>query len=126
MERVQIAIEVGPVGADALARLEAAGHLVRHEGERWRVIVTATVLGQHSVRAQAHVLAHDVIHDFALEALTQPPSIAIRDPDGVLDIADTEVMLDGVRRAYDPDPLKRYDPHWWQKQMELGLGERKA
>ncbi|WP_144276418.1 hypothetical protein [Demequina sp. NBRC 110053] len=125
MERVQLAIEVGPVTADARARLEAAGHHVRHDGQGWKVIVEAKILGQHSVRAQAHVLAHDLLHDFELEALTQPPAIAIRDPDGVLDIADTEVMLDGVRRSYDPDPLRREVPHWWQRHVELGLGERR-
>lgn len=122
---MQIAIEVGPVPADALARLEAAGHHVLHAGDQWRVIVTARVLGATSVRAQAHVIAHDVLHDYGLEALSSPPAVAIRDPDTILDLADTEVMLDGVRRSYDPDPLLQPRPHWWQRHMELGLGERK-
>jgi hypothetical protein len=123
---MQIAIEVGPVPADALARLQANGHQVHHVHEQWRVVVMARVLGASSVRAQAHVLAHDIIHDFGLTALSAPPAVAIRDPDTVLDLADTEVMLDGVRRSYDPDPLVRARPHWWQRHMELGLGERKA
>jgi len=122
---MQIAIEVGPVPARAQARLEAAGHAVHHHDDQWRVIVDARVIGQTSVRAQAHVIAHDVVHDFGLTALSSPPALAIRDPDGALDVAGTEVMLDGVRRSYDPDPLDQRGARWWQRQMELGLGERK-
>ncbi len=122
---MQIAIEVGPVPAEARARLEAAGHAVHCHGDQWRVIVDARVIGQTSVRSQAHVIAHDLVHDFGLTALSSPPAIALRDPDGALDVAGTEVMLDGVRRSYDPDPLDQPGPHWWQRHMELGLGERK-
>ena len=122
---MQIAIEVGPIAAATQLRLEAAGHRVVHVHGRWRVIVSAPVVGSSSVRAQAHVIAHDVIHDFSLEALSSPPAVAVRDPDTLLDLAGTALMLDGVRRSYDPDPLDRGEPHWWQKQMELGLGERK-
>lgn len=110
---MELAIEVGPVLADARARLETAGHRVRCLPSGWRVIVTMRVLGANSVRAQAHVYAHDVIHDFGLTALTVPPAVGIRDPDARYDVADTLLMLDDVRRAYDPAPMRGQD-QWWR------------
>lgn len=126
MQRFEVAIEVGPIDAPTIDRLKDAGHVVYRGNRSWRVVATAPVTGRDSVRAQAHVLAAHIIESFGLDSLTDPPSLALRDPDALIDEATTELLLDDIRKAYDPDPLPRPRRKWWQRQMELGLGERKG
>jgi hypothetical protein len=126
VERYEIAIEVGPISPDTVARLKEAGHAVYRGNRTWRVVATERVLGRDSVRAQAHVLAAGILNEFELDPLHEPPTVVLRDPDASLDAATSELLLEDARRSYDPDPLTRPRRKWWQRQMELGLGERKG
>lgn len=125
MKRIELSIEVGPIDLDTIARLNDAGHQVYQGTVSWRVTAQAQVVGNDSVRAQAHVVARQLVRDFALTTVTDPPALSLRDPDTVIDALGTGLLLDEIRRSYDPDPLPRPKRKWYQKAMELGLGERK-
>lgn len=126
MDRVEISVEVGPIAPDVVARLKAAGHAVFRGSKSWRVVATTPVIGRGSIRSQAHVFARQVIREFGLEQLTDPPALSLRDPDSALDARGTALIVEEARRAYDPDPVPRPKRKWYQKAMELGLGERKG
>lgn len=125
MERFEVTIEVGPIAMDTVERLKAAGYAVFRGRDSWRVEATARVLGQDSVRAQAHVLVRAVLADYSLTPMSEPPAYSLRDPDDA-GSAGAYVMLHDLNRAYDPPPLARAPRKWWQRAMELGLGERKG
>lgn len=125
VKRVELSIEVEPIRDDVVARLKDAGYAVYQGSRTWRVVAEAPVVGRDSIRAQAHVVARQIVRTFDLEVTSDPPTIALRDPDTMIDAAGTGLILAEVRRAYDPDPLPRPKRKWYQKQMELGLGERK-
>ena len=120
-----MSIEVEPLGPDTVAALKAAGHRVFRSDDEWRVQVSAPAYGSNSLRAQAHVLVADTLADFSLAPTTQPPTYSLRDPEGDPD-ARPDLLLRENERAYDPDPLARPRRKWWQRAMELGLGERKG
>lgn len=126
MERVEIWVEVAPIPDDALERLKRAGYAVYRKGESWRVVANERVAGEDSVRSQAHAIARSIVRDFGLQTLTDPPSVTLRDPDSELDTVAARLILEDARRASDPDPLPRPKRKWYQRAMELGLGERKA
>lgn len=125
MERIQLSVEVAAIADDVVAELKAAGHEVFQGRSSWRVVTTVPTAGEGSVRAQAHDAARRIIREFGLQTLTDPPALSLRDPDTLIDTQGTNLVLDEVRRAYDPDPTPRPKRKWYQKQMELGLGERK-
>lgn len=125
ISRFEVSIEVAPIDPDKVESLKAAGHSVYRGPTSWRVDAIAPVVAQGSVRAQAHVLMRSIVEQFELETLTDPPSFALRDPDDY-DTPAAQLMLEDVRRAYDPDPLTRARRRWYQRWMELGLGERKG
>ena len=125
MQRFEVSLEVAAIDLDTVDRLKAAGYAVFRGPQSWRVEVTAPVLGQASVRAQAHVLVRSIVAEYELTPLTEPPAYSLRNPDDA-DSVGAYVMLDDLRRAYDPLPLERPKRKWWQRAMELGLGERKG
>lgn len=124
-QRIEVSIEVGPIEPDTVEALKAAGFAVYRGPRSWRVDAIEPVIAPTAIRAQAHVLMRRIVDDFGLETLTEPPAFALRDPDD-LDAPGTELMLDDIRRAYQPDPLPRQRRRWYQRMMELGLGERKG
>lgn len=124
-EKFEMSIEVGPIPPEVVERLKSAGHSVYRGNPSWRVEAAAPVLGKRSVRAQAQALATKIVKDFGLEVITNPPVISLRDPDVVHKMR-SDFILDRERRAYDPLPLSRPKRKWWQRAMELGLGERKG
>jgi hypothetical protein len=126
MERVDISVEVGPIDPTTVQQLKDAGFAVYRGSRSWRVVRTEKVVGRDSVRSQAHALARSLVRDYALTMLTDPPSIALRDPDSELDTVAARLLLEDARRASDPDPLPRPPRKWYQRAMELGLGERKG
>jgi hypothetical protein len=125
ISRFEISIEVAAIDLDTVERLKAAGYAVFRGHEAWRVEATAPVLGQESVRAQAHVLVRSIVADYGLTLLSEPPAYSLHNPDDA-DGPGAYVMLHDLRRAYDPQPLARPKRKWWQRAMELGLGERKG
>jgi hypothetical protein len=106
MSAIELSIGVYQPSRDAAARLEQAGHrlYVSHLG--WRVIVTMRLLGTESRRSHAHVVARDLIRDFGLEAVTEPPTVSLHDPEGDIDLKIASLVLEDARRASDPDPLQ--------------------
>lgn len=125
MQRFEVTLEVAAIEPNTVDRLKAAGFAVFRGRDSWRVEATAPVLGQESIRAQAHVLVRSIVADYGLKPLSEPPSYSLRNPDDAGG-AGAYVMLDDLRRAYDPQPLARPKRKWWQRAMELGLGERKG
>lgn len=123
--RIKVSIEVGPIDQPTIDALKAAGHVVYRDKQSWRVDVIEDVISPTAIRAQAHVLVRRVIEDFGLQPLSDPPRFGLRDPDD-LDLPGAQLMLEGVRRSYDADPLERPKRRWYQRAMELGLGERKG
>lgn len=126
MDRFEIALEVAPIEPDVVEALKGAGHTVYRGSASWRVVAIGPAVPWKPVRDQANAFAHDLVLDFGLVPLNLPPVVALRDPDATLDTIAAELVLEDARRAYDPDPLTRAPRRWWQKQMELGLGERKG
>ncbi|PKQ25149.1 MAG: hypothetical protein CVT64_11515 [Actinobacteria bacterium HGW-Actinobacteria-4] len=126
MKHCELSIEVAPIPPHVVARLKAAGLGVLEGRTSWRVITTFDVVGQDSVRAQAHAVSRSVIKEFELAVITDPPALSLRDPEAVLDERGTALMLEELRKAYDPDPLPRPKRKYYQRAMELGLGERKG
>lgn len=124
-QRIEVSIEVGPIDLPTIDALKAAGHAVFRGSQSWRVDVIEPVIAPNAIRAQAHVLVRRIIEDFHLTPLSDPPKFGLRDPDD-LDLPGAQLMLEGVRRAYEPDPLPRPKRRWYQRAMELGLGERKG
>lgn len=126
MERFDVAVEVGPIAPPVVERLKDDGHTVYQGKRTWRVITTVPVDPARSVREHASDVAANLIIDYRLDPLHTPPTVVVRDPDAIYDVAAAELILEDARRASDPDPLTRHKRRWWQKQMELGLGERKG
>lgn len=117
-----MSIEVGPIDPSVIERLKAAGYAVYRGKRSWRVEVVATVIASGSVRSQAHVLARQIMRDYGLEALTDPPAIALWDPDYGMDDR-PELVLREARKAYDPEPLVRPPRKWFRKQWELDTND---
>lgn len=126
MKHCELSLEVAPLQPDVVAQLKAAGHGVLAGADSWRVITTFDVAGSGSVRAQAHAVSRGLIKEFQLELISDPPALSLRDPEAVLDERGTALMLAELRKAYDPDPLPRPKRKYYQRAMELGLGERKG
>ncbi|MBN2177230.1 MAG: hypothetical protein JW722_06185 [Demequinaceae bacterium] len=125
MKCFEVTIEVGPILPETVGRLKADGYAVFKGRESWRVQTTVPVLASGSIRAQAHYVALKVIDEYRLAPLTDPPAIALRDPDAGLDER-PDLILHDTNRSYDPVPLPRAKRKWYQRAMELGLGERKG
>ncbi|MGC4174722.1 hypothetical protein [Demequina sp.] len=126
MTRLEIALEVAPIDAPTVQRLKDAGLEVYKGNRTWRVVAYAEPNESTPVRQQAINLANDILIDFRLDPLHRPPTVTLRYPDGETEQAVGDLLLEDARRASDPDPLPRPKRKWWQKQMELGLGERKG
>ena len=126
VERFEFALEVGPIEPEVVARLNEAGFSVYKGNRSWRVIAQGHPDGRQTIFDQAMAMASDILLDFRLKPLHAPPTVALRDPDAMVDTAMAELVLEDARRSYDPDPLPRQRRRWWEKQMELGLGERKG
>jgi hypothetical protein len=126
VKRIEIALEVGPIDPETVERLKSAGFTVFKGNRSWRVVAETAPKDGQPVLTQAVTFANDILIDFRLDPLHTPPSVTLRYPDGVLDRAIGELVLEDARRASDPDPIPRPKRKWWQKQMELGLGERKG
>lgn len=125
VKRFEIALEVGPIDEATVAGLKGAGYMVFRGESSWRVQASANVISTGAVRAQAHALAVSIIREFALTALTDPPAIAIRDPDAGLDDR-PDLLLADAERASDRPPMPRAPRKLYQRVMELGLGGRKG
>ena len=125
MKRFELAVEVDAIDAETIERLKADGYSVFRGKRSWRVQVIRDVLSQDAVAAQAHAAAIEIVRDYGLSATSDPPTHFLRDPDGPMDERPDLVLAD-ARRAEDPDPLPRPKRKWYQKAMELGLGERKG
>lgn len=106
MTAFELSIEVRQPSPVAIARLENAGHRLYASHLGWRLIVTAKLLGTISVRSHAHVIARDLIREFDLEAVTEPPTVSLHDPQGDIDLKIASLVLEDARRASDPDPLQ--------------------
>lgn len=126
MERVEVSVEVRAIDAPTVERLKSAGHVVYRGKRTWRVEMTLPVLGPSSVRAQAHVAARQLVRDFGLTPASDPIAVSLRDPDSMEAAAASAEVLSEARRAWDPEPIPRPRRRWWQRAMELGLGERKG
>lgn len=126
VHRIEIALEVGPIDAPTIARLKDAGFEVYKGNRTWRVVASTNPSDKEPVLDQAISLASDILIDFRLDPLHAPPTVSLRYPDDALETAMGDLVLEDARRASDPDPLPRPKRKWWQKQMELGLGERKG
>lgn len=120
-----MAVEVGPIVPETVERLKADGFAVFRGQESWRVQRMFPVLSDGTVRAQAHAYALKVIDTYGLTALSDPPALSLRSPDVGLDERPDLVLSDNLR-SYDPDPRPRPKRKWYQRAMELGLGERKG
>jgi len=107
MTTIEISIEVEEPTSSQIARLEAAGHRVFRGSLGWRVIVRAVAISDGSRRALAHVITRQVIGDFGLLTISDPPAMSLRDPDGDIDLRVGSLVLEDARRASDPDPLQR-------------------
>ncbi|MCJ7827064.1 MAG: hypothetical protein MUP36_02340 [Demequinaceae bacterium] len=125
MKRFEVTIEVGPIGPETVERHKTDGYAVFKGRGGWRVQKTEGVLAAGSIRAQAHYLALCTIDRYGLTRLTDPPVLALRDPDAGLDER-PDLILSDTDRSYDPIPLPRAKRKWYQRAMELGLGERKG
>jgi hypothetical protein len=126
VQRIQLALEVGPIDGPTVQRLKDAGFEVYKGNRTWRVIAETAPADGQSVLTQATNFANDILIDFRLTPLQRPPAVTLRYSDGEIDRALGELVLEDARRASDPDPLQRAPRKWWKKQMELGLGERKG
>ena len=126
MERIEVALEVGPIEPTTVERLKAAGFAVYKAATTWRVVAEVHPDPRRPLTEQARERVTDIIIDFRLDPLHTPPSFALRDPDAAVERAAGELVLEDARRSSDPDPLPVQRRRWWQKQMELGLGERKG
>lgn len=126
MSHIEIALEVAPIDAPTVQRLKDAGFAVYKGNRSWRVIAEAQAKDEIPVIRQATSLANDILIDFHLDPIHRPPSVTLRYPEGEVEQAIGDLLLEDARRANDPDPLPRPKRRWWQKQMELGLGERKG
>lgn len=106
MTALELSIEVRNPSRGAVARIEKAGHrlYVNHLG--WHLIVTTSLLGTLSLRSHAHVIARDLIAEFGLQAVTEPPTVSLHDPEGDMDLLIAGLVLEDARRASDPDPLQ--------------------
>jgi hypothetical protein len=126
VSHIEIALEVAPIDPPTVQRLKDAGFAVYKGNRSWRVVAESDAEASRPVIQQATSLANDILIDFHLNPMHSPPSVTLRYPDGELEQAIGDLLLEDARRASDPDPLPRPKRRWWQKQMELGLGERKG
>jgi len=125
VERFEMTLEVGPIGPGVVERLKADGFLVFRGKGSWRVQRMYPVLSEGTVRAQAHALALDIVDRYGLTTLSDPPAIGLRSPDVGLDER-PDLLLSDTHQSYDPAPRPRAKRKWYQRVMELGLGERKG
>lgn len=123
-EQYEMAIEVGPIDPATVEALKAEGFSVYQGNRSWRVEAVADVLGPHSVRAQAEHLAAQIIERHGLTTLSPQPVVALRSTDRVETLRANYIVASELA-AYDRPPLPRPKRRWWQRAMELGLGERK-
>jgi hypothetical protein len=126
VSHIEIALEVAPIDPPTVQRLKDAGFAVYKGNRSWRVVAEADAEESTPVIQQATSLANDILIDFHLKPLHSPPSVTLRYPDAEVERAIGDLLLEDARRANDPDPLPHPKRRWWQKQMELGLGERKG
>lgn len=124
--RIELAVEVAPIDASTVQRLKAAGFDVYQGKQSWRVVARTDPSDKEPLFTQAINLVNDILIDFRLDPLHHPPAVTLRYEGGEVERAMGELILEDARRANDPDPLQIMRRKWWQKQMELGLGERKG
>ncbi len=117
-------VEVGPVGAETVARLKRDGYSVFRGRQSWRVQATSPLLGSTSLWAQANAIAANVVRDYSLSALTDPPIFMLRDPDATLD-ASAHRVIEDAQRADDPEPLEHPHLKWYQHDLGWDLRERR-
>ena len=116
MERIELALEVGPIPAATDARLNDAGYEVYQGRQTWRVIAeTEADGGREQLLDRAMMLANDILIDFRLDPLHRPPTVTLRYPNAAIDLAVGSLVLEDARRASDPDPLAVHDRSWWHK-----------
>jgi hypothetical protein len=106
MATIELSVEVASPSAESAARLESAGYALFRSTLGWRVVFVTTLVGTYSLRSHAHLVALELIKDFGLTALTQPPTVSLHDPDGDIDLRMASLVLEDARRASDPDPLR--------------------
>lgn len=106
MPTIELSIEVARPTPESAARLEAAGYTLFRSALGWRVVFVTTLVGSQSLRSHAHLVARELVYDFGLTALTEPPTVSLHDPDGDIDLMMASLVLDDARRASDPDPLR--------------------
>jgi len=117
VKQFEVELEVGPIDPDTVTRLKDAGFAVYKGPKAWYVTTERESISANSVRAQAHVLVRDIIADFGLEQLSEPPRYSVRDPEAAIDGGVASLIIEDARRSYDPDPLQRIKPKWWQRQL---------
>ena len=125
MEHFEFTVEVGPIDTQTVERLKSDGYAVFKGDKSWRIQKVVPMLGRESVGAQARAATLEAIERYGLSRLSDPPAISLRDPDSRLD-SRPDLILEDARRAYDAPPRPRPKRKWYQKAMELGLGERKG
>jgi len=106
MATIELSVEVASPSAESAALLESAGYTLFRSALGWRVVFVTTLVGTYSLRSHAHFVALELIKDFGLTALTQPPTVSLHDPDGDIDLRMASLVLEDARRASDPDPLR--------------------
>lgn len=106
MTTIELSVEVARPSPESAARLEAAGYTLFRSALGWRVVFVTTLVGVNSLRSHAHLVTRELLHDFALTPLTEPPTVSLHDPDGDIDLMIASLVLDDARRASDPDPLQ--------------------
>lgn len=108
MATIELSVEIAQPSPEAEARLEAAGYTLFRSSLGWRVVFVTTLIGDQSLRSHAHLVARELVRDFGLAALTEPPTVSLHDPDGDIDVRVGSLVLEDARRASDPDPLQVY------------------
>lgn len=106
MTTIELSVEVARPSPESAAQLEYAGYTLFHSSLGWRVVFVAEVVGSQSLRSHAHLIARELIRDFGLTALTEPPTVSLHDPDGDIDLKIASLVIEDARRASDPDPLQ--------------------
>ncbi|WP_430867163.1 hypothetical protein [Demequina aurantiaca] len=106
MASIELSVEVARPSAESAALLEGAGYQLFRGPIGWRVVFVTSLIGTHSLRSHAHLVARELIVDFGLTALTEPPTVSLHDPDGDIDLKVASLVLEDARRASDPDPLQ--------------------
>ncbi|WP_062208212.1 hypothetical protein [Demequina oxidasica] len=121
MATIELSIEVARPSADVAARLEAAGYELYQSILGWRVVFSTTLGGTQSLRSHAHLIARELIADFGLTSLTEPPTVSLHDPDGDIDLKIASLVLEDARRASDPDPLQILSRRELKRMQSYGI-----